>query len=38
MEIIQERQRAEKVQRDDVFGNLLEANNDTFDVNTLTKE
>ncbi|KAF8967870.1 cytochrome P450 [Flammula alnicola] len=36
-EMIQERQRAEKVQRHDLFSSLLEANDDSLDVTALTE-
>jgi hypothetical protein len=36
--MIQERQRTEKVQRHDLFSNLLEANDHAFDVNTLSED
>ena len=38
VEMIHERQRAEKVQRHDLFSNLLEANDQTLDATTLTED
>ena len=38
VEMIQERQSAEKVQRHDLFSNLLAANDHTLDVTTLSED
>jgi len=36
--MVHERQRAEQVQRHDLFSNLLAANDQSFDVATLTED
>jgi hypothetical protein len=38
VEMIHERQRAEKVQRHDLFSSLLAANDQTLDANILTED